>query len=233
MSVLNIFNIIPPEEVKFDFTGKLGRITLTWRKGRWIITNKRLIFVSDRMFFDSREYFWSHFRRPLALIIPLPEVKEVINKKTKIIVRYLARTIKKFDFGVKKLGIGFLQEHFKIYGNYKHSDLLEAVYRYLKNPRDVVFEVTCPKCNAKLQKDERYCPSCGVSFNICEICKHPLLDDDVKQIRCPYCQARFHREEFLEWVKVHGRCPTCDFGISQDELKQAEKVIGKYPKYLY
>jgi hypothetical protein len=54
MNYVKLLNITRPEEIRFNFPGKLGRIGLVWKEGQLIITNERLIFVADDLFFGGR-----------------------------------------------------------------------------------------------------------------------------------------------------------------------------------
>ncbi len=232
MDYIDLFNITSPEEVRLKFEGKIGRIALSWREGQWIITNKRLIFVSDGIFFDARETFGRHFQRPLALIILRHEIKQVIKGETKIIVKYTPRSQKIYLAGPKELGIGFFKRHFEIVNRRKYSKLLETVYKHLKNPEDAISGFNCPRCNALMQKTDIECPKCGTPFKICAICKFQILHLN-EQTQCPYCLGYFHKVDLLEWLKVHGTCPICDFRITPKEVLQAEKGPNKFVPHLY
>jgi len=216
-----LLNIVSPEEVKFKFEGKLGRIYFSWREGTWIITNKRLIFISDYIFFEA-DPFPSHFQRPLALIILLREIKAVLKKETKIIVKYLPTIRRYHSRGLKELGIGFYKKDFQYENGRTHSHLLNAVYNFLSNPIDDTFQLCCPNCNAPLPKGVVTCPTCSFSFRNCQLCKFQIID--FKELtQCPYCQSYFHKAEILEWIKIHTRCPICEFKITPKEIWAIQK----------
>lgn len=66
---------------------------------------------------------------------------------------------------------------------------------------------TCPVCQADI-KNLKVCKRCGFEIHKCRICSRIIkLDDDL--VRCPYCGEKFHREEFLEWLKIKAFCPNC------------------------
>ncbi|HUY01047.1 MAG TPA: zinc ribbon domain-containing protein [Candidatus Deferrimicrobium sp.] len=214
MNYVKLLNITSPEEIGFNFPGKLGRIGLVWKEGQWIITNGRLIFVADDLFFGGREPFASHFQRPLALILFLNEIREVIKKETKIIVTYLPLSTRYHSSKRVELGIGFYERQYEDY-QLKKSSLMEAIYAFLQNPDNLESKDLCPNCRTEIQQDDVFCPNCGLSFKPCEICKHPILKLEDQTI-CPYCNSIFHKNEFSKWVINHGRCPICDFEIPQD-----------------
>ena len=214
MKYSDLLNISPPEEIKFSFSGKLGRIALTWKDGQWIITNNRLIFISDDLSFSGREPFPAHFGRPLALIILLSELRQIIKKETKIVVRYVAFSWEK---NYKELGIGFLPKHFQVdSNNTRYSDLLNAVYNYLDRPQESLSTLHCPTCKTPMQKTDLTCPTCGTVFTRCDLCKFPIFESE-EQSRCSFCQSSFHKAEFLEWIKIHARCPICETKITSQE----------------
>jgi hypothetical protein len=212
-----LLNIRDPEEIKFNFLGKLGRIQLMWKSGRWIITNKRLIFLADDMAFSGRsEPFASHFRRPLALILLLSEIKDLIKKETKLIVRYFVHT-RWSDATLCELGIGFLDKDIQISGNIRYSALLDAIYEYLSGSKTSPTGLICPNCNAPLQENADHCIHCGFSFHLCDLCKTYILDLRTLA-QCSFCNSYFHKAEFQNWVKLHARCPICDTGITLSDI---------------
>ena len=221
MKYNDLLNILPPEEIKFNFPGKLGRIALTWKEGQWIITNNRLIFVSEHLSFSSRgDAFFSQFGYPRALIILLSELRQIIKKDTKIIVRYLAFSWEKDH---KELGIGFLPQHFQVYDNHRYSGLLDAVYKYLSGPKEYLSGskenlviLHCPACKTPLQKTDSTCPTCGTVFTSCSLCKFPIFESE-EQVQCSFCGSSFHKTEFLEWIKIHARCPICETKITSHD----------------
>ena len=222
MKYSNLLNISSPEEIKFNFTGKLGRIALTWKEGEWIITNNRLMFISEDLSFSSRsDAFFSHFGYPRVLIILLSELRQIIKKETKIIVQYLAFSWEK---NLKELGIGFLPQHFQVYDNHPYSGLLDAIYKYLTGPKEylsapkespIMFH--CPVCKTSLQQTDSTCPNCDTVFNRCAICQFQIFES-AEQSQCSFCRSYFHKGEFLEWVKIHARCPVCDSKIPPRDL---------------
>jgi len=134
MNYSELLNLSSSEEIKFQFNGKLGRILMNWLQGQWIITTNRLFFFSNELLFTSRILF-SQFGRPLALIILLSEIKEVIKKQDKIIVRYLRFSFLDYGTSINELSIAFSLENYEIDSKtISASDLLDAVYNYLTDP---------------------------------------------------------------------------------------------------
>jgi hypothetical protein len=209
---LELLNITSPEEIKFNFLGKLGRIQLIWKNGRWIITDKRLIFLADDMFFGGREPFASHFRRPLALILLLSEIKYLIKREAKLIVRYLSPS-RWANPTLSELGIGFLDRDIQVAGNVRQSALLDAIYEYLTGSKTSWMGLCCPNCNTHLQENADHCTHCGFSFNLCDLCKTYILDLQ-NLAQCSFCNSHFHKAELQNWVKIHARCPICDTKIT-------------------
>lgn len=115
-----LFNISPPETIIFNFRGNLGRASLTWLKGQWIITNQRLIFVSDNFSFPYEgPTMRARFGRPLALIILLNEITDFVKKSKKLMIQY--RSLPN-QSEVKKMSIGLSQNP---------PNLIDQIYDFL------------------------------------------------------------------------------------------------------
>jgi hypothetical protein len=208
---LELLNITGPEEIKFNFIGKLGRIALVWKQGRWIITSKRLIFLANDMAFGGREPFYDHFRRPLALILLLSEIKGLIKKEVKLIVRYFGHS-RWSGHILSELGIGFLDKDIQVSENVRYSALLDAIYDYLTGSKASPTGLICPNCNAQLPENTDHCIQCGFSFHLCDLCKTSILD--LRNLaQCSFCHSYFHKTELQNWVKIHARCPICETGL--------------------
>ena len=214
-----LLNIAPPEEVIFKFSGKLGRLSLMWETGEWIITNKRLIFLGKNISFGGKPPFswddvFSHFRRKLAFIILLEEISEIKKKKTKIIIRYNPYRTDSMIIDTRELSIGFLNKSYRNYESNLHPLLIDEIYNFLTRtlaPDDSIF---CPHCQLRLPQHTTHCLNCDATFNQCKICKFPIVGLD-EQIECPNCLSFFHKREFLEWIKIRGHCPNCNFKMNQ------------------
>ncbi|MHA1753992.1 MAG: RING finger domain-containing protein [Candidatus Odinarchaeia archaeon] len=53
--------------------------------------------------------------------------------------------------------------------------------------------------------------------NKCLICKSDIRPSQ-KKIYCPFCGSPYHRDHFLEWVKIKSFCPYCRRRINIEEL---------------
>ena len=126
------FNIVEPEQIKFDFPGKLGRLAFTlgkikirgWSTGQFIITNKRIIFVIAVSALTKRP--------PLMMIVPLDEIKEVSNEKDKIIFKCDTFPDEFSHRDTISLAIGFYKQDIFNYKVKNRLELTEAVYEFLK-----------------------------------------------------------------------------------------------------
>ena len=115
-----LFHISPPETIIFNFRAKLGRASLTWISGHWIITNQRLIFISDEFSFPYEgPTMRARFGRPLALIILLNEITDFVKKSKKLMINY--RCLPN-ESKVKKISIGLDQDT---------PNLLDQIYDFL------------------------------------------------------------------------------------------------------
>ncbi|MHA1383345.1 MAG: RING finger protein, partial [Candidatus Helarchaeota archaeon] len=83
----------------------------------------------------------------------------------------------------------------------------------------------CPVCGSNV-RNLKTCRKCGYDIVRCKICSKIIkLDDDI--IECPYCGEQFHRDEFLEWLKIKAFCPNCRTEMDLWEFKRddEEKVL--------
>jgi len=83
----------------------------------------------------------------------------------------------------------------------------------------------CPVCSSNV-KGLKVCRKCGYEIERCKICSKIIkLDDEI--VECPYCGEKFHRDEFLEWLKIKAFCPNCRTEMDLWEFKKGEddKII--------
>jgi len=85
----------------------------------------------------------------------------------------------------------------------------------------------CPVCEAPI-KNLKICNKCGYEIERCKICTKLIkLDDEL--VSCPYCGEKFHRQEFLEWLKIKAFCPNCRSEMDLWEFKEKygdnEKIV--------
>lgn len=132
MNFIKLFNISHPEEIKFIFPGKIGRSLTTWQNGEWIVTNKRVIFISEG--FDSSDK--PVFGRPMALIILLDEIVGLQKKKTKLVLKYSTYDLFLNRYDIKKIYIGFLKHDFRNYTVANRSEIINLLSIYLNNPKE-------------------------------------------------------------------------------------------------
>lgn len=94
-----------------------------------------------------------------------------------------------------------------------------------KSPEPFIPEETppdyCPVC-AEYVGSMKTCRKCGYEINRCKICSKIIrLDDDM--VACPYCGVQFHRNEFLEWLKIKAFCPNCRTEMDLWEFKKDDE----------
>ena len=76
----------------------------------------------------------------------------------------------------------------------------------------------CPICEHENPRDAKMCKFCKNEFQTCKICGKNLGKDEV--VYCPNCNAEFHKEEFLEWLKVRAHCKICNIEIDLWEFQK-------------
>jgi len=75
----------------------------------------------------------------------------------------------------------------------------------------------CPVCKTDVT-NLKVCRRCGFEIERCKICSKIIkLDDEI--VSCPYCGEKFHKDEFLEWLKVKAFCPNCRSELDLWEFK--------------
>ncbi|NVM03056.1 MAG: hypothetical protein HWN67_12010 [Candidatus Helarchaeota archaeon] len=95
-----------------------------------------------------------------------------------------------------------------------HSGKVTTISKDL--PQDV-----CPVCESSV-RNLKICKKCGYEIERCKICSKLIKLDDILVI-CPYCGEKFHREEFLEWLKIKARCPNCKSEMDLWEFRRGNK----------
>ena len=60
-------------------------------------------------------------------------------------------------------------------------------------------EYICPKCNFKVEEDQKFCPECGVNFSSEEV----IIDEDI----CPKCNFKVEEDQKF--------CPECGTGLNR------------------
>ena len=60
-------------------------------------------------------------------------------------------------------------------------------------------EYICPKCNFKLEEDQKFCPECGVNFSSEEV----IIDEDI----CPKCNFKLEEDQKF--------CPECGTDLNR------------------
>jgi hypothetical protein len=149
------------EEIVFKFFGKIGRFGLSWRNGQWIITNKRLIFITKEYYPMENRSFHAYLGRPFILIIPLKEITTVKKGDKKIVVIYHGKN--RWNGSLAKLGIGFFHKDYKNYKISGRDGLINNIYNFLirggkKQQPKMLY---CPECGNKIDKNDYYCTNCG------------------------------------------------------------------------
>ncbi|MBD3227046.1 MAG: hypothetical protein GF329_02575 [Candidatus Lokiarchaeota archaeon] len=157
----NLISITPPEEIIFEFFGKIGSYFLTWREGQWIITNRRLIFISKSYYPHDNKSFFHYFMRPLILVLPLGEIKSIVKKERKVVIKYHLYYHYGSAYKVRKLKIGFFRKNFRNYRVDKRSELINKICDYLKDPDQIQNISYCPECGNKVVYSDDYCTNCG------------------------------------------------------------------------
>ena len=76
----------------------------------------------------------------------------------------------------------------------------------------------CPVCESNV-RNLKVCRKCGYEIERCKICSKIFKLDDII-VSCPFCSQRFHRNEFLEWLKIKAFCPNCRTEMDLWEFKQ-------------
>ncbi len=82
----------------------------------------------------------------------------------------------------------------------------------------------CPVCASPV-KNLKICKKCGYEIERCKICTKLIKLDDILAT-CPYCGEKFHREEFLEWLKIKASCPNCKSEMDLWEFRRDTKKKG-------
>ncbi len=220
MNFIKIFNIVPPEEIKFIFPGKIGRNFSSWQNGEWIVTTKRIIFLAEKFDLENKPLY-EHLLNKFIIVLK-EEITEVIKKKTKLIVKYSTYIDGLNRYDTKKFSMGFLNYNFRNYNVKYRTDLINTIHLYLiasKSKGNA--QGTCPRCGAGIPANETECLNCESDFKRCEICHYLILEREEKT-SCPICKSDFHKREFLEWIKTHGQCPYCHYQLNHHALLEAE-----------
>ena len=82
----------------------------------------------------------------------------------------------------------------------------------------------CPVCENPV-KNLKICKKCGYEIERCKICSKLIKLDDIL-VTCPYCGEKFHREEFLEWLKIKASCPNCKSEMDLWEFRRNNQEKG-------
>ncbi len=85
---------------------------------------------------------------------------------------------------------------------------------YLKGPQTI----QCPICGIENSLIAKKCKNCSTEFQKCIICKKKMAL--VEAVFCPFCNACFHKIEFLEWLKTKAQCPNCKKEIDMWEFQK-------------
>lgn len=149
------------EEIVFKFFGKIGKFGLSWRNGQWIITNKRLIFITKEYYPMDNRSFHSYLGRPFVLIIPMNDIVSVKKGDKKLVVIYHGNN--RWNRSLVKLGIGFFHKDYKNYKVSRRTDLINKISNFLKRGGTIREQkiVYCPDCGNKIDKNDLYCTNCG------------------------------------------------------------------------
>ena len=153
------------EKIEFNFFGKIGKFGISWRNGQWIITNKRLIFITKVFYPTENRSFHSYTGRSFILIIPLKELISIYRGNDKIVFKYYFNH--PWGRRLRKLGIGFFHKDYKNYKVSRRSELINAIQDFLNNKgekRDIERKRNlsyCPECGTKVEENDFYCNNCG------------------------------------------------------------------------
>lgn len=125
---IHLLTIIEPEEIVFKFNGTLGRFFLNWLVGKWIVTNRRLIFIWGNASIGGTTYS-NHFGRRPVYVFLFEEFNEIIKKKKNIIIKYNTSP-PSFNFReIKELRIGFTNRNYTYFQNSQVSFIYERINR--------------------------------------------------------------------------------------------------------
>jgi hypothetical protein len=64
----------------------------------------------------------------------------------------------------------------------------------------------------------------AIEQGFCMICKLEIRPGQ-EIVRCPYCQASFHKDHFKSWFKTHDNCPVCNRKIDHKFTNNKTKMI--------
>lgn len=96
----------------------------------------------------------------------------------------------------------------------------------INTPEDII----CPSCNHNNPYYRMTCKICSNEFPICNICKERI--SGTKLVNCPFCNTSYHKNEFLEWLKIKASCPNCkkqlDLWEFQKILEEKEEIGENY-----
>lgn len=79
-------------------------------------------------------------------------------------------------------------------------------------------DLICPNCSQPNFNYARICKFCGAEFQKCSICGKNLGKEDI--VYCPFCNATYHKTEFLEWLKVKACCKSYNREIDMWEFQK-------------
>ncbi len=125
-----------------------------------------------------------------------------------------------------EMGDGAYQSAMKIYEKKRQVGIVSNSTTYSKiHLEDDILRssknLTCPFCHHLNYNDALICISCKNEFQRCKICHKPIGEDIVF---CPSCNAAYHKDEFLEWLKVKACCKECN---SEIDIWEFQKVLER------
>lgn len=147
------------------------------------------------------------FKEPIEVIKKITSSLEEDIKYTKVIQTYVMEE-RRLNLVLEKQGSAFFKGKIVWIGNKKddtegtlfcvdNGSELKQINPTAENTEAVIFDI----------KKEAIRVSTA-SISKCTVCGKDIeIFDEISG--CPICQAKAHREHFVDWVKVKKSCPVC------------------------